>query len=130
MSSKTRKIPPWTQEPCHECGDEYQVTRIESRTVTDDTPLLCDSCEMYQQGYDDGVDNKEVVINPLTIPLTGFTCSCDLCGWSVKIVDVGIQRDNPFKVQVKLGCPACHNEIVLAAVEVKQPTVTVGNTRV
>jgi len=130
MSSKTRKIPPWTEEPCDECGDTYQVTRTESRTVSKDTPLLCDSCEMYHKGYHDGVADKEVVTNHLTIPLTGFTCSCDLCGGSVKVVDVGIQRDNPFKVQVKLGCAACHNEIVLAAVEVPQPTVTVGNTRV
>ena len=51
--------PPWTVLPCAKCGVEGQATRTEGKPPG--WVYVCESCEMYERGYDDGVKAVETV---------------------------------------------------------------------
>lgn len=43
----------WVKEPCSECGEEGYSSRTQPRDP-EAGPYICEGCEMYQRGYEDG----------------------------------------------------------------------------
>ena len=47
-----REFGRWARTPCDECGQEFYVTRTQSKAI--EGPVVCGECEMYARGYADG----------------------------------------------------------------------------
>jgi len=54
-----KTVSPWTTEGCHECGEEFQLAHERSITIDENAVLLCESCETYAKGYQDGLAAHE-----------------------------------------------------------------------
>jgi hypothetical protein len=48
----------WQKEPCAECGEEGYASRSEPRDP-EAGPYICEACEMYARGYEDGKKHAE-----------------------------------------------------------------------
>ena len=57
IMSDVEMRPLWHKEPCWTCGEEGFATRTEYKPVTE--PYICESCEMYERGYKDGVEHTK-----------------------------------------------------------------------
>lgn len=55
---QTQTFKPWSNTTCDKCGDIFQITRAESKTVTGS--IICSDCKIYEDAYNCGVnDTKE-----------------------------------------------------------------------
>jgi hypothetical protein len=59
-----RKFGRWEKTECDECGMEFQFSRAEP--IETDGPVVCEACEMYKRGYEDGL--KEAQDNTQNTP--------------------------------------------------------------
>jgi len=59
-----KTVSPWTTEGCHECGEEFQLAHERSITIDENAVLLCESCETYAKGYQDGLAAHECKVQP------------------------------------------------------------------
>ncbi len=76
---------PWSTEPCVKCGDEG----LASRSEPNERPFVCDDCEMWERGYQDGLAHGRaklaramVVVEAIS---SGIRFETD-CGPSVRAV--------------------------------------------
>lgn len=68
MVTDTITFKAWSKTECCQCGEEYQVTRTEPRTKLV-IECICDECEGYNRGREDGLAESEGVILGLKIEL-------------------------------------------------------------
>jgi hypothetical protein len=56
-------IPPWTNVPCDECGQEF----LASRTEPASPPHICEGCEMFERGRRYALDEVWADLRDLVI---------------------------------------------------------------
>ncbi len=54
MAGLMMKVPRWQNTDCHHCGSKFLLTRADEMTIPINKRLLCESCERYEAGYEDG----------------------------------------------------------------------------
>lgn len=57
--SKERRYGLWAKAECDNCQQEFQVTRTSEKVVPAGGYVVCNDCEMFQRGYDEGVNYLE-----------------------------------------------------------------------
>jgi len=59
MCTTERRYGLWAKDECDNCHVEFQVTRTREKVIPAGESITCDSCEMWQRGYDEGVNYLE-----------------------------------------------------------------------
>lgn len=55
-----RTIGAWTKTECEECGESFQITRIEPKII--EGIIVCYDCKAYEKAYDEGVSHAKQTI--------------------------------------------------------------------
>lgn len=51
---KTKTLPRWLEIDCDRCGKKFYATRTREKEVKVGAELMCEGCQSYQDGYDEG----------------------------------------------------------------------------
>ena len=76
-----REFGVWEKAECDRCGDEFQVTRTEPRTIEE---AVCESCEMYAKGYADGKAEGNAIHQPASSTKSMYVVWCPAKGEPTK----------------------------------------------
>lgn len=51
MCDQVRNYDTWVKDACDMCGEEFQVTRTNPKVVLAGEAIVCNDCELWQEGY-------------------------------------------------------------------------------